>query len=362
MSLTMGPSSRNAEQAAFDSRVSWGAILAGAACALALQVIFTLMAAGLGLEMVDDGDFSGVGWGTGIFFAVTAIASMFAGGAVAGRLGNQPFLPAAVIHGIVVWAIVLLGVVWLGVSATGSIVSGAARTVGGAGEAAAGIAGGTARAAGGAVSALTPDLEEIGMPDIESLLPRSVEEDLREVIGEGDLSPAEIRQEAAAVAGEVINDGDIARARAIATGAGREMLRDPSRADEIFEDAVETLTAPEGPLGEEQFSELETVLQERYGLDADEAASMMSGWRDEFVAARDATVETWRQIWTTVSSELDAAAEAATEIAGEAADAAASAAWWTAIGGLLGLVAAAIGAAVSRPEDITWRGSPRTAG
>jgi hypothetical protein len=355
MALNMGPSTRNADQAAFDSRVSWGAIIAGAVCALALQVVFTLITAGLGLSMVEDGDFSGAGWGTGLFFALTAIASLFAGGAVAGRLSNQPFLPAAVIHGIVVWALVLLGAVWLSVSATGTILSGAARTAGAAGEAAAGVAGGTAEAAGGAISALAPDLEEIDMPDMESLVPRSVEQDMRQILGDTDLTPTEIREVAAAVTTEVIDDGDISRARAIVAGAGRAMLRDPSEADEIFESAVDRLTAPDGPLGEAQFDELQAVLQDRYGLGEEKTAELVAGWRTEFVETRDAAVETWRQTWSTMSTELDEAAQAAAEVAEDAAEAAASAAWWTAVGGLLGLAAAAIGAAISRPEDITWR-------
>lgn len=86
-----------------DDRVSWGAIFAGAACALALQIMFALATAGLGLELIDDGDPSGAGWGTGIFFAVTAIASMFAGGAIAGRLAGASFLPSAVLHGVGRW-------------------------------------------------------------------------------------------------------------------------------------------------------------------------------------------------------------------------------------------------------------------
>ncbi len=354
MALRMGPSRRNAEQATADSRVSWGAIFAGAACALALQVIFSLITAGFGLEMVDDGDMSGAGWASGLFLCLTAIASLFAGGAVAGRLSGQPFLPSAVIHGAVVWAIVLLGAVWLTVSATGALVGGAARTAGAAGDVAGRAISTGGEALGDAVAAVAPDMDELSLPDMETLVPESIERDLRELLGEGDLTAAEVRDEARALAGAVVDDNDIARARAIVSSAARRMIRSPGEADEIFETAVDRLTAPDGPLGEGQIDELRDVLQSRYGISPEQTEEIVARWRSEFVAARDAAVETWRETWTTVSTELDDAAETAAELAREAADSASAASWWAAFAGLLGLAAAGIGAAVSRPEDIVW--------
>ncbi len=348
-----------------EDRVSWGAIFAGAACALALQIVFSLATAGLGLELVDDGDPSGAGWGSGIFFALTAIASMFAGGSIAGRLSGQPFLPSAVLHGVVVWALVLLGVAWLSVSATGALISGATSAVSTAGSAVGAVASGSAQAIGSAVSAVAPNLDDIALPDAETLVPRSIEQDLEQILGEQDVSAADIRREARSLAAEIVDEREVDRARRIATGAARQMLRSPGEAGAILEDAISQLTAPEGPLGSQQFDELQAELQSRYGISEEQSAEVVARWRSEFEAARDQAVETYRQTFDTISQELNDAAQAATDAAEAVADAAASAAWWAAIGSFVGLFAAAIGAAVGRPEDIVvepaaTRTTPRT--
>lgn len=335
-----------------EDRVSWGAIFAGAACALALQIVFSLMTAGLGLELVDDGDPSGAGWGTGIFFALTAIASMFAGGSVAGRLSGQPFLPSAVLHGVVVWALVLLGVTWLSVSATGALVSGAGRVVSTAGSAVSAVAGNAGQAVGNVVQAVTPDLERFELRDLEALVPPSVEQDVEQMMGEQNVSALEIRNEAQSLASDILDERDIDAARRIAVDAGRDLLRNPGDAGQILDQAIDEMTAPQGPLGEQQFEELQGELQTRYGISEEESTEVVQRWQAEFVEARDAAISTYRQTADAVAQELNDAAQAAADAAQAAADAAASAAWWAAIGSFFGLLAAAVGAAVARPEDL----------
>jgi hypothetical protein len=331
-------------------RISWGAIIAGAVCAIALQILFFLLSASFGLELVDDGDMSGVGWGSGLFFAITALASMFAGGWIAGRLAGMPLLPAAALHGIVVWALVTIAVAWMGVSVTGALLRGATQAVSTAGGAAASLAGNAAQAVGGAVSSLAPNLEEAEFGDLEALIPPSVEQDVEALLGEG-ATPEEIGQEVQSIAGEIVSEGDLQEARQIVVGAGREMLGNPGEAGAIFERAVEQLTAPEGPLGEQQFEQLQAELQQRYGISEQESSEIAERWRTEFVEARDAAIETYRQTYDAVAQQLNDAAETAAEAAQQAAAAAASAAWWTAIGIFLGLLAAGTGAALGRPED-----------
>lgn len=341
-----------------EDRISWGAIFAGAACALALQIVFTLMTAGLGLDLVKDGDASGAGWASGLFFAVTAIASMFAGGWIAGRLCGVPFMPSAVLHGVVVWALVMLGVTWLSVSATGTVLRGATEVVSTAGSAVGAVAGGAAQAVGGAVSAAAPGTDQFQMPELDALIPPSIERDLEQALGTQNLSPAQIRREAQALAGRIIDQRDIDQARRIAVEAGRQVLRNPGEAGAILQQAVDAMTQPQGPLGEQQFDELQGVLQQRYGISEAQSAEFVERWRAEFVEARDQAVQAFQQTAQTVADELNDAAAAAADAAQAAADAAASAAWWTAIGGFLALLAGAIGAAVGRPEDITHEVTP----
>jgi len=335
-----------------DDRISWGAIFAGAVCALALQVVFTLMTAGMGLSMAQDGEFGGVGVGTGVFFAVTAVASMFAGGSIAGRLSGAAALPSAVLHGIVVWALVMLGVTWMGVSATGAALRGAGAAVQATGGAVGTVAGGAGGAIADLAGAVAPEIDGLEVADLQMLVPPSIEEDLREIAGDTNVTPQALTQQAQEIAGVVIDEADLTAARDIAVGAGRQMLRAPGDAEAIFEAAAAAMTAPGGPLGETQFDELQGELQARYGVTEAESAEIVDRWRAEFVAARDGLIDGYRETYAAAAQTLNDAADAAAEAAQAAAAAAASVAWWSAVGGFFGLVAAAFGAAVARPEDI----------
>lgn len=333
-----------------EDRVSWSAIIAGAVCALGLQIVFTLMTAGMGLSLASEGH--GVGFGTGLFFAVTAVASLFAGGSIAGRLSGEVGLPTATLNGIVVWALVMIGVTWLGVSATGAALRGAGAAVQATGQTVGSVVGGTGGAVADAVSAVAPDLDELETVDLEALLPPSVEEDLRAMTGNANLTPEAIGQQGSEILGAVIDEEDLTAARDIAVGAGRAMLRNPGDADAIFESAAAEMTAPDGPLGEGQFDELQGELQTRYGVTPQESEEIAGRWRAEFVEARDEAVGAYREAYDAAAQAVNDAADAAAEAAQAAADAASSVAWWSAIGGFLGLLAAAAGAAFARPEDI----------
>lgn len=354
MALKMERPLRGAEGGAVEveDRVSWGAIIAGAVCALALQIVFTLMTTGMGLSMVSDGSAEGAGWGAGLFFAVTAVASMFAGGSIAGRLSGAGALPTAALHGIVVWALVMVGVTWLGVSATGAALRGAGQVVQATGQAAGSVAFGAGGAVADAVAAVTPDLDAIEPPSLESLLPPSVEADLRSIPGNENLTPEAIAEQGRELMGAVIDEQDLTAARDIAVGAGREMLRNPGDAEAIFEAAAAEMTAPEGPLGEAQFDELQGELEARYGITPEQSEEIAGRWRTEFVEAREAAIATYREAYDAAAQAVNEAADAAAETAQAAAEAASSVAWWGAIGGFLGLIAAAAGAAMGRPEDI----------
>lgn len=70
--------------------VSWGAIFAGLSIAIALQILLGFLGIGLGFSMLDPtdpmGGFRSWGIGTGIYFVLTQVLSLFAGGYIAVRL------------------------------------------------------------------------------------------------------------------------------------------------------------------------------------------------------------------------------------------------------------------------------------
>lgn len=88
-------------------RVSWGAVVAGLATAVALQIFFAELSIGLGLAAFDpeEGDSAAsVATGTLVVWILGALLAIFAGGWVAGRLMRPGRPGEAGLHGMLVWA------------------------------------------------------------------------------------------------------------------------------------------------------------------------------------------------------------------------------------------------------------------
>lgn len=90
------------------SRISWGAVMAGAVVALAIYVLF--MAAGVALGLTVAGQIEGdtMGISAGIWSTVAMLLSLFAGGFVASRISVGENTSEAAVYGIVVWGVVFV--------------------------------------------------------------------------------------------------------------------------------------------------------------------------------------------------------------------------------------------------------------
>lgn len=104
------------------SSLSWAAILAGVAAALAAQVLFVMLGAGLGFAiyhpLTNDNPVADLGTGAIVIHGISAVVSLWFGGWIAGRF--TPFVSRAAggLHGLLVWcASTVLGIV---VVATGA--------------------------------------------------------------------------------------------------------------------------------------------------------------------------------------------------------------------------------------------------
>ncbi|MGH2394394.1 MAG: hypothetical protein ACRDGH_13055 [Candidatus Limnocylindria bacterium] len=101
------------DERAFETRVAWGAVVAGSLVALAALLVLAILGLGLGLGAVDvvSGDNAESGTITGavgVWWTVSALLSLFLGGWVAGRMAGGAFAPAGVFLGVLVWALVTL--------------------------------------------------------------------------------------------------------------------------------------------------------------------------------------------------------------------------------------------------------------
>ena len=95
------------------SRISWGAIAAGAVLALAVYFLLTLLGGAVGLSVSDKFDGRNIGIAAALYaIAVTAVC-LFAGGFVAAQLTTGENRREAGMYGLMVWAVVLAMLLWL---------------------------------------------------------------------------------------------------------------------------------------------------------------------------------------------------------------------------------------------------------
>ncbi|AFL50699.1 hypothetical protein ABIE78_003508 [Sinorhizobium fredii] len=194
------------------NKLSWAAIFAGVALALAVQLLLNLLGVGLGAAAFDPGSGDNPGPGTfsiasGIWFALSGIVSAFAGGYLASRLSGRSGTATGAYHGLTSWAVTTLIVVYLLTTSVGALLGGAlsglSSVVGGAGRTVATVA-----------TTAAPTLATADDPFAD------IERQIRETIGGND--PAAMR------------DAAVASIRALVTG-------DEAQAEEARNRAADAL-------------------------------------------------------------------------------------------------------------------------
>lgn len=115
-------------------RVSWGAIFAGASIAIAVLVLLGLLGIAVGATILepdssDSPSARAFGTGAGIWWTVSGILALFAGGWSAGRLAGLRRQWEGPLHGLVAWAVTTTALVILMGSALGAAMSGAFQVV-----------------------------------------------------------------------------------------------------------------------------------------------------------------------------------------------------------------------------------------
>ena len=135
------------------NRVSWGAIFAGVAAALVIQLLLNMLGIGIGASSLDAANTadnptaSGFSMTAGIWWTVSGILASLAGGIVAGRLCGTSDDNTARWHGFVSWCAATLVVFYLLTTAVGGLIGGTFSALGSA-------IGATGRGAASAVSGL----------------------------------------------------------------------------------------------------------------------------------------------------------------------------------------------------------------
>ncbi|RWI11875.1 PhnA-like protein [Mesorhizobium sp.] len=125
------------------NKVSWGAIFAGVVVALVVQVLLTMLGAGIGIATLDAGtgentEASTFSIAAGIWYILSGIVAAFVGGYIAARMSGKTLPTTGAFHGLTTWALTTLLVLYFLTSTVGAIVGGAfsgiASAVGGLSE------------------------------------------------------------------------------------------------------------------------------------------------------------------------------------------------------------------------------------
>lgn len=89
------------------SRVSWGAIFAGAVMALAVYLVLTLLGGAIGLTISDNVQSTNLKTGAAIWAVLSTAVALFVGGWVTSMCTVGENKIEAVVHGVIMWGVVL---------------------------------------------------------------------------------------------------------------------------------------------------------------------------------------------------------------------------------------------------------------
>ncbi len=114
-------------------RISWGAVIAGTIIAIFIHLTLSLLGVGIGASTASGGngvDGGNLALGSAIWYIVSMLLSLFAGGWVAGRLAKDKHTSESVIHGLLVTGLMIILTFYLLSNAVGNILGGVTSMVG----------------------------------------------------------------------------------------------------------------------------------------------------------------------------------------------------------------------------------------
>lgn len=282
-------------------RLSWGAVFAGLITAIVLQIVLTVLGLAIGFSAWDPGEGLGaVGTGAWIWAILSALASLFVGGIVTGRLAGILTRPDGALHGLLMWGLSLIVGLWLVGSGAGFVLGTAFDVIGST----------VASAAGATVSGVVDiGASAAGRADAQGVQ-SEIESILRET-GVPALQPERLEQAAGAAVDTALQAENN---REAAREIGRMIAE---RAEEVDRQAIVNVLSARTELSRSQ---------------ADQAARRIE------------------QLATSAASEarsgMDTLGAQATQVADEATDFAATAAWWFLVWLLVSAGGAAAGAMI----------------
>lgn len=308
------------------SKISWGAIIAGVVVSLVTMLILNLLGVGIGLASInpvtESSPFSGVGTGAIIWWVLSNLIAIFAGGYTAARLSGVPIPTIATFHGILSWCLYTLVSFWLLTTAVGSIVSGVGSAVSQ-----------TLSAAGSVVSGGLGGSSESNQSGQQgqsssSLNLSQITSEVKKILRQTDdpaLQPGAIEN----------------KAENVAQNARQTLKEGNNLSDQEIGDLVQQVLYKGGNLVDKiDKKDVASVIAARTDM-SEEAANN----------AADAAMRNLNEAQQQLKQLQTEATQQAEEAAAKAADVASSAAIWSFVGLLLGAIVAAVSGRAGQPKN-----------
>jgi hypothetical protein len=313
-------------------RISWAAVFAGVIMAVVVQLVLSLLGAGIGMSTIDplrfsSPDVSTFGMSAGIWWAVSSVIALYIGGWVAAHLSGTPEKTNAILHGLLTWGLATLVSVYLLTSAIGSIVRGGANVVGAAATA---TATGAAAAAGPLTDMAKQKLDESGVMSNGSL--NNIGDQVKQLLaqtGKSELQPGALTQQATQAGNQLENTAQNAGQTAAPAGdqlqvvLKRIMESGKNTVDQVDRDAAVN------------------VVMNQANISRPEAEQRVDGW-----------IKTYQEAKVAFEEQKAKAEQKAREVADATAKATSRAALGSVVALLLGAIAAALGGAAARRKYI----------
>lgn len=335
------PLNRNAgislvsNKATFFKRVSWASIFAGIVIALVVQLVLGILGIGIGASSInpisEQDPARGIATGAAVWFIISTLLALFAGGWVAGRLAGVPRRLDSSLHGILTWGASTLLLFYFLTTTVGSLIGGTFRVLGNGLSA---VTSGAIAAAPQVAGAVKDQVQQNGSINIDiSQIQGEIEKLLRQT-GKSELDPENLKKEANTTVNQTQN---------IASQAAS----DPANSDSALTSLLQRIAAS----GAETFNAadreaLVNIIVARTGKSRAEAEQTVNSYEQTYRQARAKYEETKAQ-----------AAQKTREIGQATADRVASAALWTFAALLLSALAGAGGGYLAAPkaEEIAQR-------
>ncbi|RYE12040.1 MAG: hypothetical protein EOP45_23580, partial [Sphingobacteriaceae bacterium] len=242
-----------------------------------MQITLSLLGLGIGLSTIDpktEADpTAGLGIGSAIWYIVSNLIALFAGGWIAGRLtqARRPF--DGMIHGLLTWSILTMATLYLLTSTIGSVLGGAGRLLGNTLSVAGNVAGKGIEAAAPAVG---DKLKEEGI-NIDNLKQQA--ETLLRQTGKPALQPGALSNQATA-------------ATNTASNAASNVAANPQQSDNQLDGLLDNLkNRADGVTSQVDKDAMVNVIVARTGKSQAEASQIADNW----IATYKQSAAKWEQ-------------------------------------------------------------------